>query len=89
MGSNLIYKTFEKVHIIRNRLKITYSRKKSYADHMRRESEFEEGDKVCIKILPMEGVFRFGKKGMSSPRYVGPYEILQNIGRVAYEFEVS
>ena len=46
IGSELIYKTLEKVHIIRNRLQMTYSRQKSYADNRRRNLEFEEGDKV-------------------------------------------
>ena len=72
LGLDLMYKTFEKVHIIRNRLQTAYSRQKSYADHRRRDLEFEEGDKVYLKILPMKGVFRFGKKGKLSPCYVGP-----------------
>ena len=32
----------------------------------------------------MKGVVRLGKKGKLSPRYVGPYEIFQNIGKVTY-----
>ena len=28
---------------------------------------------------------RFGRKGKLSPRYVGPYEILQRVGEVAYK----
>ena len=28
---------------------------------------------------------RFGRKGKLSPRYVGPYEILQHVQLVAYE----
>ena len=35
LGPVSIYKTLEKVHIIRNRLQTTYSRQKSYADHRR------------------------------------------------------
>ena len=47
---DLTYKTLEKVHIIRNRLQTTYNRQKSYADHRRRDLEFEEGDKVYLKF---------------------------------------
>ena len=45
---------------------MAYSRQKSYADHRRRNFEFEEGDKVYLKISPMKGVVRFGKKGKLS-----------------------
>ena len=50
--------------------------------------EFEEGDKVYLKISPMKGVDRFGKNGKWSPRYLGPYEILQTVGKVAYELKL-
>ena len=45
-GPKLIYRTLEKVYIIRNRLKTAYSQQKSYLDHRRRDLVFEEGDKV-------------------------------------------
>ena len=32
----------------------------------------------------MRGVIRFGKKGKLSPQYVGPFEIIECIGKVAY-----
>ena len=50
--------------------------------------EFEEGDKVYLKILPMKRVVRFCKSGKFSPRYVGPYEILQRVGKVEYELKL-
>ncbi|XP_070055418.1 uncharacterized protein [Nicotiana tomentosiformis] len=43
------------------------------------------GEKVLLKISPMKGVLRFGKKGKFSPQYIGPFEILKKIGEVAYE----
>ena len=49
---------------------------------------FEEGYKVYLKISPMKGVTRFGKKGKLSPLYVGPYKILQRVCKVAYDFRL-
>jgi len=42
------------------------------------------GDHVFLRVSPMKGVMRFGKKGKLSPRYIGPFEILERIGAVAY-----
>ena len=36
----------------------------------------------------MKGVVRFGKKGKLSPCYVGPYEILQRVGKFSYELKL-
>ena len=72
---DFIYKTLDKVHIIKNLLQIDYIRQKSYDDQRIRELEFEEG------------VIRFCMKGKLSPRYVGLYEILQKIGKVIYDMK--
>ena len=71
--------------MIRQLIVTAQSRRKSYADIRRRPLEFEVGDFVFIKVAPMKGVMRFGKKGKLSPRYVGPYEVVKRIGVVAYE----
>ena len=55
---------------------MSYSRQKSYVNNMRIDLEFEVGDMVYLKILPMKGAIRFGKKGKFSPRYVDLYEVL-------------
>ncbi|KAF5472424.1 hypothetical protein F2P56_009144 [Juglans regia] len=60
------------------------SRQKSYSDTRRRDLLFEGGDWVYLKVSPMKGVKRFGKKGKLSPRYVGPFQILEKVGPVAY-----
>ena len=89
LGPDLIHKNLEKVHIIRNRFQTAYSRQKSYADNRRMDLEFEEGDKVYLKILPMKGVVRFGKKGKLSHHYVGTYEISQRGWKGCVRIEIT
>ena len=51
---------------------------------MRRQPlEFEVGDHVFLKVMPKRGVYRFGKRRKLSPRFIGPFEILERIGIVA------
>ena len=49
-----------------------------------KDIEYEVGDKVFLKVSPWRKVLRFGKKGKLSPRFIGPYEVLERIGLVAY-----
>ena len=74
--------------MIRDRLKIVYSRPKSYTNNGRIGLEFEIGDWVYLNISPMKEGMRYGKKGKPSPRYVGPYEIFKQVGKVAYELKL-
>jgi hypothetical protein len=84
LGPEMLQDTRDKVILIRQRMAAAQSRQKSYADNRRRVLEFEVGDQVFLKISPMRGVMRFGKKGKLSPRYVGPFEITQRVGKLAY-----
>ncbi|XP_049378030.1 uncharacterized protein LOC125856072, partial [Solanum stenotomum] len=61
------------------------SRHQSYADQRRRPLRFSVGDRVFLRVSPMKGVMRFGRRGKLSPRYIGPFEILRTVGEVAYE----
>ena len=83
-GHDLIRDTSEKVSLIRQRLLTTQSRQKSYVDVRRRPLEFEIGDRVFLKVMPKRVVARFGKHGKLSPRFIGPFEILERVGTVAY-----
>ena len=60
------------------------SRQKSYADAKRRDVEFEVGDYVFLRVSPMRGVKRFRTKGKLSPRFIGPFQILDRLGAVTY-----
>ena len=52
----------------------------------RRPLEFEVGDHVFLKVMPKRRVVRFGKRGKLSSRFIGPFEILEKKGTVAYRF---
>ena len=84
LGPELVQQTDEKIRVIRNRLKAAQDQHKSYADLKRKEIEYAVGDKVFLKVSPWKKVLRFGKKGKLSPRFIGPYEILERVGPVAY-----
>ena len=65
-------------------MKAVQSRQKSYANKRRRHLEFAVGDKVFLKVAPMKGVMRFGKKGKPNLRFVRPFDILDKVGILAY-----
>ncbi|KAL5838964.1 hypothetical protein ACOSQ4_011572 [Xanthoceras sorbifolium] len=88
IGPEIIEETTSKVRIIQERLKVVQSRQKSYADLHRREVEYEIGDYVFLKVTPMRGVTRFGVKGKLAPRYIGPFEIIERVGQVAYRLNL-
>ncbi|KAL6129149.1 hypothetical protein ACLB2K_072502 [Fragaria x ananassa] len=83
-GPEIIHDKNEKIKVVRDRLKAAQSRQKSYADVCRKDLEFQVGDWVFLKLSPWKGVVRFGKHGKLSPRYIGPYEILERVGSLAY-----
>ena len=83
-GLDLIRDTLEKVSLVRWRLLRAQSRQKSYANVRRRPLEFEVGDHIFLKVMPKRGMVRFGKHGKLSPRFIGPFEMLEKVDTVAY-----
>ncbi|GJY36987.1 putative reverse transcriptase domain-containing protein [Tanacetum coccineum] len=84
----LVQEMTEKIFQIKERLKTARSRQKSYVDKRRKPLEFKVGDRVLLKVSPWKGMVRFGKKGKLTPRYVGPFEIVECVGPVAYRLKL-
>ncbi|RVW15570.1 Transposon Ty3-G Gag-Pol polyprotein [Vitis vinifera] len=85
LGPELVQLTVKKVSLIKKRLKATQSRQKSYDDNHKRDLEFEVGDHVFLKVSLMKSLMRFGRKGKLNPRFVGPFEVLERVGTLAYK----
>nr|GEV07914.1 putative reverse transcriptase domain-containing protein [Tanacetum cinerariifolium] len=61
---------------------------KSYANVRCRQLEFSVGDKVMLKVSSWKGNIRFEKCEKLSPRYIGPFKILERVGLVTYMLEL-
>nr|GEV66213.1 putative reverse transcriptase domain-containing protein [Tanacetum cinerariifolium] len=90
LGLEIFQETTDKIVQIKERLKVARARdrQKSYADNHRKLLEFSVGDKVLLKVSPRKGVVRFGKISKLSPRYVGPFKIVERVGPVAYRLRL-
>jgi hypothetical protein len=87
-GPDLVTEAEDKVKIIQANLKAAQSRQKNYADQRRKSLQFQVGDHVYLRVSPTKGVQRFGIKGKLAPRYVGPFEITEACGPVAYRLRL-
>ncbi|KAK8945232.1 hypothetical protein KSP39_PZI008141 [Platanthera zijinensis] len=83
-----IDKWHEKVKLIQERMKAAQDRQQKYYNARHRLVQFQVGDQVCLKIRPFKGVTRFRRLGKLSPRYVGPFSVIERVGDVAYRLEL-
>jgi ribosomal protein L21E len=87
-GPALVEEAEEKVKVIRKNLRAAQMRKKSYHDVGKAQREYQVGERVYLKVSPKKGVQRFGVKGKLAPRYIGPFEITEVCGPVAYRIRL-
>lgn len=83
LGIDLIKKSQNKVRGIQTKLLASQSRQKGYANRKVMDMAFQVGEQVLLKVLPMKGVIRFGKKIKLSPRYIRPFEVLETVRPMA------
>jgi hypothetical protein len=85
-GIDFVEEAEKKVHIIQQNMKAAQSCQKSYADK-RRLLEFQVGNYVYLKVMPMKKKW-FGIKKKLVIRFVGPYKIIEKKGPVAYNLQL-
>ncbi|KAG7533312.1 Zinc finger CCHC-type [Arabidopsis thaliana x Arabidopsis arenosa] len=87
-GPKIMDETTEKMKFLKIKLKEAQDRQKSYADKRRKELEFQVGDLVYLKAVTYKGKGRFSTRKKLSPRYVGPYKVIERVGAVAYKLKL-
>ena len=84
----IVEETMKKLEIIQTNMKKAQDRQKKYADQSRREVMFNIGGWVYLKVSAQKEKDRFGKVGKLAVRFIGPYQIIQRIGEVAYHLNL-
>ena len=84
IGPELLKEMEQEVVNIRQNLKAEQDRQKSYADKHRVDREFSVGDHVYVRVRARKSSLNLGICSTMSPRYCGPFEVLERIGPVGY-----
>ena len=84
LGLELLKEMEQEVAKIKKNLKATQDRKKIYANKHRMDREFSVGDHVYLRVKAKKSSLNLGSCAKISPRYYGPFEVLEIIGPISY-----
>jgi hypothetical protein len=85
MGLEVIQEMEEKMKMIRQMIKEAQDCQKSYADAHHVDCSYAVGDRVFLQAKPHKRSIKFGKGDKLSPRFMGPFEIVERKGPMAYQ----
>ena len=88
LGPELVRETTEKVKLIREKMKASQSRQKSYHDKRRKGLEFQAGNHVFLRVTLVTGVGQALKSKKLTSSFIGPYQISERVGNVAYRVDL-
>jgi hypothetical protein len=80
VGPKAIQEMEKQMQTIRQRIKEAQDRQKSYVDAHQVDRSYEVGDRVFLRVKPHKSSIKFGKGDKLSPRFVGPFEIVERRG---------
>ncbi|CAN6686643.1 unnamed protein product [Malus baccata var. baccata] len=88
VGPEIVDETTQNIQVIKSNLKAAQDQQKSLADKQAIDRVYKIGDWVFLRLSPWRGVVWFGKRDKLSPRYIGPYQITEQVGKVGYRLEL-
>jgi len=83
IGPNMLNNMELMMHVIKKNLKASHDRKKSYMGQQRASKDFQVREHVYLHTKPKKRSLNIGSCAKFSPRYCGPFVILERIALVA------
>eukprot|EP00253_Pinus_taeda_P020372 PITA_20372 len=85
LGRDMLSKMKEVVKKIQQNIRATQDRQKVYGDRKRTYMEFQPRDHVYLRVKPQKSSLQLWGCAKLSPRYYGPFQVLKQVGLVAYK----